>query len=714
MKTLINFKLLTPFGKIIEFLVRFIEVNYGINTGILGEYTRYLDRYITLCEKWGDVQATSRFKEFYMIAVKISMGLPFDPLPFVKSNKLGIPRILSPFVPYLKSSNVWSKRICLTLLRVHSTVILPINYGGLDSITMPYNKDNSIIIKEFCDFIIKNITRRLDIVTTSFGGYYDASYSLVNGPNGPAVLNSHIDVLALKAEGLYDFVLELYKAQKHPLLESFKNMSGFEPTQKRKRTPISGRISFIPEKGGKTRIIALVDFWTQQGFKLLHNAMMLFVRKLEMDSTFSQNKGFQRAKTKSKGKQTFSFDLSSATDRFPIQPQVTLISQFFGEKIGNLWKKLLDRDFHIFLSAEETQRLDHIKRIHKNKYKTEYNPPKKVRWRVGQPLGAYSSWITFSICHHLLVQFCYFQTLSGKDRELFRLFDFKDYQILGDDIVIWNKAVAEMYIKVLDLMDIKINYTKSIISEDISVGEFCKRLFINGLEISPIPLSLLSACLDSAYNIPQLIEMLWERWRIPEFHAEPFVFDWFSIKNRELLKILTAFRHLVNGENSFPWCQSARVLTLLELRKHLTNLREVKSQSLPKRYTNPLTYLKLPLDSINDLVYAFKDAGVEVSETLLLDKYGEPSMGSHPLILGYLYSNFIEIYLKDERIQSDRPFDKQMWEDLKMKRTPALDLFFLKTRRRNIMLTGQIVAWFYFNKFLPRLMDGHIREVPLP
>lgn len=40
---------------------------------------------------------------------------------------------------------------------------------------------------------------------------------------------------------------------------------------------------------------------------------------------------------------------------------------------------------------------------------------------------------------------------------------FQDYLILGDDIVIYSKEVAEEYIKVIDSIGVEISTTKSII-----------------------------------------------------------------------------------------------------------------------------------------------------------------------------------------------------------------------------------------------------------
>lgn len=63
---------------------------------------------------------------------------------------------------------------------------------------------------------------------------------------------------------------------------------------------------------------------------------------------------------------TFSYDLSSATDRFPIDLQVQVLSLIYTKEIALAWKSLLiDRDYE----------------FKSNKY----------RYSVGQPMGALSS-----------------------------------------------------------------------------------------------------------------------------------------------------------------------------------------------------------------------------------------------------------------------------------------------------------------------------------
>jgi hypothetical protein len=84
-----------------------------------------------------------------------------------------------------------------------------------------------------------------------------------------------------------------------------------------------------------------------------------------------------------------------------------------------------------------------------------------------------------AVCHHYLVRIAGLQ--SG-------IKQFSDYLILGDDIVIANKEVAEAYIKLIGSIGIAISLPKRIIRNDKYFGiEFASRYIIaNGADISPL------------------------------------------------------------------------------------------------------------------------------------------------------------------------------------------------------------------------------------
>jgi len=55
--------------------------------------------------------------------------------------------------------------------------------------------------------------------------------------------------------------------------------------------------------------------------------------------------------------------------------------------------------------------------------------PFGVKYRVGQPIGFYSSWPAFAMSIHILVEYC-------AAEEGFKTF--RNYVVLGDDVAIFN------------------------------------------------------------------------------------------------------------------------------------------------------------------------------------------------------------------------------------------------------------------------------------
>lgn len=63
---------------------------------------------------------------------------------------------------------------------------------------------------------------------------------------------------------------------------------------------------------------------------------------------------------------------------------------------------------------------------------------------------------------------------------------FEGYEILGDDIQIFNSEVAAKYLMVMGELGVEINLSKSVVSPSGSVVEYAKRVSFNGLDVSAI------------------------------------------------------------------------------------------------------------------------------------------------------------------------------------------------------------------------------------
>jgi hypothetical protein len=198
------------------------------------------------------------------------------------------------------------------------------------------------------------------------------------------------------------------------------------------------RLGVVHDPEGKTRTIAILDYWSQSSLKPLHDFVMKKLKSLSDDRTYSQNRGFQKDPQSS----YWSLDLSNATDRFPIEFQSEVIKQIFGDQYSKAW-------VNVMISLP-------------------FKTPKgdMVFYKAGQPMGAYSSWAVFALSHHVLVHIAAMR--CGKDPKSL-------YMILGDDIVIGEDNIAKSYIKLCQELDIQISSYKTHISN--TMYEFAKRWY---------------------------------------------------------------------------------------------------------------------------------------------------------------------------------------------------------------------------------------------
>jgi hypothetical protein len=119
----------------------------------------------------------------------------------------------------------------------------------------------------------------------------------------------------------------------------------------------------------------------------------------------------------------------------------------------------------------------------------------KLVYQVGNPMGAYSSWASFAVAHHFVVYSCI--------RDLGLQWDEVPYCLLGDDIVIGHKLVAELYLLRIRELGVDVSPLKTHRSSRFL--EFAKRLFWNGYEITPFPISGLKSVDNRSYLLASFL-----------------------------------------------------------------------------------------------------------------------------------------------------------------------------------------------------------------
>jgi len=370
-------------------------------------------------------------------------------------------------------------RLWLSILSIYRILEGPLN-PKLNTITDKFDGDFDIIkrivsvSKDVYNFNVERKTfHRLNFRALSAS---DVTKSLSAGPNGSVAVTQIItDAIAMAK---YPEIYNVYKKYcvltnsrilfmlDHSIKFAYDMIENHGVSWVKKSSSISfddialGKLSFKEEAAGKLRIFAICDYWTQSLFAPLHNELFRFLKELPNDGTFDQDKSFLRAMEKAKIYNCgYSVDLSSATDRLPIDLQVGILDFLFDKPIGVLWKDILVLRPYM---------------VRKNKYIKDID---YVHYNTGQPMGCLSSWAMLAVTHHFILQTCAFHVYGTRVW-------FDKYEILGDDLVIFDKAIYLEYCRLMDLLKVGINPSKSLISEELNAIEFAKRTGVDGNDVS--------------------------------------------------------------------------------------------------------------------------------------------------------------------------------------------------------------------------------------
>jgi len=272
-----------------------------------------------------------------------------------------------------------------------------------------------------------------------------------------------------------------------------------------------GQLQFVKEPAGKLRTFAMVDVWTQSIMHPLHRLLTDLLRSLPNDGTLDQNASYRRAREKSiTAGCSYGYDLSAATDRLPIDIQVSILRGLFkainiptniSVELSMLWKTILvHRPFKIPKLPSGVE--DPMDLAGSSLY-----------YEVGQPMGALSSFNMLALTHHMVMQdIC--QSLpeySGKGW-------CEEYEITGDDISIFNPSLAKAYVEYMALLGLEINQKKSVVSIAKATGEYLKKTWIKNLDVSMISWkqlyqnshSLMGRCTDALYFLQK-----WDTAKLP-------------------------------------------------------------------------------------------------------------------------------------------------------------------------------------------------------
>jgi hypothetical protein len=401
-----------------------------------------------------------------------------------------------------------------SFLNIHRVIVMPEDLN-FSTITNAPTVDTSNI--PHIDW--KGVTSSLGFTANSFKSRYDAfcvkqghEIFTTAGPNGKASWTAFSDAkVILGNTTLFNHYKNFVTESKMSFLlrDIFGTVSIPNADQTIDSLLKEGVIHSFSEWGGKTRHVAMLDYWTQIALTPLHNTIFETLRDIPEDATFNQDAAIADIKrwTLDPLSELHSLDLTAATDRLPIAFQREVLSYLLSStSLPTHWAGLLvEREF------------------------TTTNA-KKIKYAVGQPMGARSSWGMLALTHHIIIQ----QAARNAKVAL----PFWGYRILGDDIVINSTAVAMAYRAIMHALGVSISQTKSIlaISSARPAAEFGKRVFIEGRELTAIPTKLVTKCITNGRLAPQLQN---EFHRRGLFINNPALFTFFaSILDHESLEFI--------------------------------------------------------------------------------------------------------------------------------------------------------------------------------
>lgn len=339
----------------------------------------------------------------------------------------------------------------------------------------------------------------------------------------------------------------------------------------------------------------MVDYYSQWLLRPIHDCLLKLLTHFPCDRTFTQDPFHQWEK--GLGNSFWSLDLTAATDRFPIFLQEKLLSKIFDENLSSNWKGLLiDRDY-------------------------ETPEGNSIRYSVGQPMGAYSSWAAFTITHHLVVQWAAYIS-TGKD-------NFKNYIILGDDIVIRNDKVARRYIKIMNKLGVDISMQKTHVS--INTYEFAKRWIHQGKEVSGLslrgivnnlnnPITIINIVYEYLRRIPSLlkgsvVDILKESMRGIKLNKR-------YISNKKLYKLIDSTILVIRF--------NLKTITYQEIRQYFFKYVIIDELNLPKE----------------DEIYRFMDRVLSLGLQVLAEKSANSLKQYYEKFLETFPASFDKINLK--------------------------------------------------------------------
>jgi hypothetical protein len=222
--------------------------------------------------------------------------------------------------------------------------------------------------------------------------------------------------------------------------------------------PYVGKITFLQEAGCKARVVAQPTAYLQLAFLPLKKCLKDFTEKYfhKYSCVTHQTDGAWFAlNSLNEGKNLYSVDLSSATDRFPRTWQQVVL-----EELGL-------NEYSTALEKVATSPWKAVPRPTEGRYET-------FVYAAGQPMGLNGSFDLFNLTNVLLCNFsaslaAQSLIMAGNDKDKTLREMSNSYRVLGDDVIFNSQLVANNYRSILGQLGVETQQAKCFAGR---VGEF--------------------------------------------------------------------------------------------------------------------------------------------------------------------------------------------------------------------------------------------------
>jgi len=482
-------------------IINYLRTVYNLQLTVgMKEYKDLSLHINTIFKTRGNMEGIKWVKEARLALMKFLEGNPLKKSSILKLNKHGLPwkfgiRINNMVI---EDNNFDDLKLLLTILNSSRALSLG-KVADTLPITTPLNKGSSYeeVVKDMSkytqSFWLANgfgwkITENKLPRKLRFRNFH---FTTKTGPNGHALWTCLLDLISISSKSILNDIIILggdrFK-RKIDLLQKFHNylIKLFPEWFNSKSLNVYGlrdrKISHFPDKEFKVRVIAVGDYFSQTVLKPFHKWLFKFLSNIPQDHTHNQG-GFKTLLVDnyiSNGNKFVSADLTAATDRFPIEIISLVLKGRLPSGWVDAWQNVMVKEpFH-----------------YENKM---------LKYEVGNPMGFYSSWASFSVTHHFIIYYlCQINSIDWRTCS---------YALLGDDIVINNDIISKGYINIMKTLGVEVNDLKTHHSNHFF--EFAKRLFYKSKEITPFPISSLQETNDHYYLIVNTLMEIEKRGWVP-------------------------------------------------------------------------------------------------------------------------------------------------------------------------------------------------------